>query len=119
MKKIGKFDEKWINFADALKQAKENDIIFRKEEIETHSEVEEKKTGYIALKVGEVPIPENLLVSYVYGHDEGGDYWYVVCSSPGVQSKRREYEVNSEDEARMKVFQELERYVQESPGDSD
>lgn len=114
MKKIGRFDKKWITFADALKQAKKTDIIFRKEEIKTHPEIEDKKTGYIALKVGEVPIPENILVSYVYGHDERGDYWYVLCASSEAQNDRREYEVNSEDEARMKVFQELERYVQES-----
>jgi hypothetical protein len=93
---------------EALRNARESDIEYRKENVPTHTERREKKIGFKPVSVFGNIIPEDTGVVFVEGHDAKGPLWYVISH---VDGRRRESEVSSRDEARRAVLTELQAWA--------
>ncbi|MCP4347299.1 MAG: hypothetical protein GY795_17475 [Desulfobacterales bacterium] len=100
------------NFCEAVKNAKAEDITYSKKSVPVHFDIDDKKTGFRPIEVAGVPTPSTIRVSYVEGCDSKGKYWYVISWTGTEEEQPKEYESNSEDEAKMAVLNELKRYIE-------
>lgn len=100
------------SFCKAVKNAEVKDITYSKEQLSTHSDIDDTKTGFRPIKVSGIAIPATIRISYVEGCDSKGKYWYVISWADTEKGQPKEYESTSEDEARLTVLKELKRYIE-------
>lgn len=98
------------DFKCSINAATVEDITFAIEIVDQHADSKGLKFAYKPTMIGTAAVPKELTVLFIRGGDDKGAYWCVVSwinVSRGEGCKGREYEVNSDREAREAVLREL------------
>ena len=91
-----------------LEQASVDQLEFESKILKNHIGRSEQRTGYRLVRVGGVPIPEAIGLSYVVGQAQNGEpFFYVVARLDDVGNEPRVFDVESVAAAKRAVLAEL------------
>ena len=102
------------DFKDALDRAEPKDLRVRTTEVSSHSEISERRVGYLPYEILGIAIPEFLRITYVKAiRDEAIDYYVVSQLKEDAGGPRSiSFSAETEQEARAILLRELREYLE-------